>query len=411
MTNSKKFSIVISMLIIMNSCFGCYKINSSSIDKYLEKNSNIIKLGNNFSEKNFELLNECIGKNDIFLAGESHAIKTNYDLKLSLLIYYNRAAGVNYLLVELGYGTSGLINRYLETGNEEILDYIYKNIKGAYECNIESYDFWKKLRTYNLTLPPEKRIKAIGIDMERPMDISLKYLQSLIPDYNAPTIITERDQSLKTSLNNVQNLEIDDVKKILESLRADIENNKNTYIQYLGINYFDFTYIIDNILNTIHGVADESKEFEIREQYMFENFVKIYNHFPKGKYFGQFGLEHVLQGEYESYIGKFERFAKRLSNSNGSPVKDKVTSIAYEYKDCYRMEGNRELPAECNFYDTDILDKYAKEELSIFKLDGKHSPFKNRLVFIKGTDTGTTTDYFQYIILIKNSRGATPFTS
>ncbi len=411
MSVRRKLSLILSIVIILTSCFGCYSLRNDNVDEYLEKNHTNIILDNNFNEKNFELLNSSLNKNDIFLAGEGHGIKINYDLQFSLLTYFNKAAGVKYLLIETGYGISGLINKYLETGNEEILDYIYAHSKGAFECNKESYNFWKRVRAYNSTLPSEKRIKAIGIDMERPLVITFKYLQSLIPDYNTPAIISDRIQSLKTSLDNVQYLKIDDVKQMVESLKKDVESNKDAYIHYFSVNFFDFNYILDNILNTIHSVADESKEYERREHYMFDNFTKVYNYLPKGKYFGQFGLEHILQGEYESHIGKFDRLAKRMSKNNESPVKNKVISIAYEYKDCYRMEGDKELPAGYNFYDTNVLNQYAKEDIAIFKLNSKNSPYKNRVYFMKESTVGTTLDYFQYIILIKNSRGTTPFHS
>ncbi|WBW96494.1 hypothetical protein [Oceanirhabdus sp. W0125-5] len=58
--------------------------------------------------------------------------------------------------------------------------------------------------------------------------------------------------------------------------------------------------------------------------------------------------------------------------------------------------------------DMNLIDKYGSEDITLFKLHGKDSPFNNKHYFIKSPYGGVTTEYFQYLILVKNSRGATP---
>lgn len=58
-----------------------------------------------------------------------------------------------------------------------------------------------------------------------------------------------------------------------------------------------------------------------------------------------------------------------------------------------------------------IIDKYLDKDFTLFKLNGKRSPFAQELYFVESPDGGVTTDYFQYVLIIKDSKGATPIES
>ncbi|GFN34340.1 hypothetical protein TXYLGN1_01270 [Tepidimicrobium xylanilyticum] len=45
----------------------------------------------------------------------------------------------------------------------------------------EEYEFFKKLREYNMPLNDSKKIKLIGIDMEQHVTSSTAYLKSILP--------------------------------------------------------------------------------------------------------------------------------------------------------------------------------------------------------------------------------------
>lgn len=115
-----------------------------------------------------------------------------------------------------------------------------------------------------------------------------------------------------------------------------------------------------------------------------------------------------------SYTSFDTRFAMYL-NSKDSPVQGKVLSIAYVYTNslCMARTGGNgnyaELKVYCEFKDIDIINKYNKTDITLMKLNGKSSPFIKRVYFIKGEEKGNTTDYFQYIILVNNSKATTPF--
>ena len=59
------------------------------------------------------------------------------------------------------------------------LSFAYTNI--SLPSSKEEYEFFKKLREYNMTLNDSKKIKLIGIDMEQHVTSSTAYLKSILP--------------------------------------------------------------------------------------------------------------------------------------------------------------------------------------------------------------------------------------
>lgn len=400
------------MVCITNGCNNRVKSSNASYNKvnsFLEKNHASIYVNNGNISNNFKILDSDINKNDIILTGEEHAIKGNYELKLSLLKYLNQKYNIRYLLDEIGYSSSCFINQYLESGDETKLKLVFNNLDGTAYYNKDNYNFWIKLRKYNISVPESKRIKVIGIDVEHQMNTACEYLNYLLSASTPP-------QKIQSSIDRYKNASkiynLAEFTKAINNLQNDIKVNSNTYSEYLGNNYFDFNMIVDNIVNSINACASNRANFdEIRESSIYSNFKRIYLHLPVEKYFGQFGMEHVYQRTCSSYMKNKTRFAMYL-NCNDSPVRGKVLSIAYGYENCFFMNcQNNYFESKCDSIIKDIgtIDKYSKTYITIFKLDGDNSPFNRTALFVEVPNGGCTTDYFQYIILIKNAKGTRPY--
>lgn len=397
------------LLCIVFLCFGRLTRKASTLfngkDVYLEKNHADIDLNNDNLNDKFNILDSDIDKNDVILTGEGHAIKDNYILELDLLKYMNQKYSVRYLLEELGYSQCCIINQYLESGDDRKLKFIYNELDGTAACSQEGYDFWIELRKYNLTVPENKRIKVIGIDIEHQIATACEYLNYLMPKNNVPQKIQPVLEKYKDSYKLKNN---DDFIKAVKNLQSDMNVNSSLYSEYLGNNYFDFSIVVDNIVNSKNAYALNGKNFdEIREPCIYNNFKRIYSHMPAGKYFGEFGMEHVYQKTCNSYMGDEKRFAMYLNGSD-SPVKGKVLSIAYGYENCFYtdcMHNYIQSKADSVIGDLNIIDKYGRTDAAVFKLNGDNSPFNKKVYFVQGPHGGCTTDYFQYVILIKNSKG------
>lgn len=358
------------------------------------------KNSDNFDD--FAILNDELLSHDVFFTGESHAVKFNYDLRFKFLKYLNQNADVKYYFAEIGYGSGVLLNKYLVTGDETLLKDIYKNLVLTPANTQDSYDFWVKLYNYNKSLPQDKKITVIGMDLEHQSNSEWQALMYLLPKENTPNDISPFINPIRT-VNVVKNSEKNI--KIFEKLQQNIISNEAKYIAYLGDNYFDFKMIVENMLNTFKSLEVNTLDYKIREEAIYSNFTKVYNHFPKHKYYGQWGSEHVYQHSRDSQIIKGDCFATKL-NSADSPVKNRVLSIQYMYlNSMYRTTtGIQPLYSEC--VNKSIFDSISDSNATLFKLTGKDSPFQQKVYLVANNKGGVTTDYLQYLLMIKNSPAA-----
>ncbi len=183
----------------------------------------------------------------------------------------------------------------------------------------------------------------------------------------------------------------------------------------MGNHLFQFQYVVNNIIKTqqcskIDNPDKETEFLKLREKYMYDNFSILYNKFPKGKYYGQFGLEHVLQ--HKSSIT--ESFAARISNNN-SKLKGKVYSIGYVYEQCEGIAFGSD-----GKYHTYILDNgdnfdafNLNNDVTLFRLNEQNSPFRTKLIWpyydsIISPIGGVLTDYLQGIVVIKGFGASGP---
>ncbi|MDV3429626.1 MAG: hypothetical protein LIR50_21960, partial [Bacillota bacterium] len=305
---------------------------------------------------------------------------------------------------------SCLLNEYLKSGDESKLDFA---VSGRIDFK-DLIDFYNRLKEYNDTLPESKRITVIGISLEDHSWSTFAYINSLIPESEPISEIKPFIKAYKENFktfNNKQNQEnYDDIIKAFQNLHKNMEANPAAYEKYLGNRYFSFQFTADNFANTYKiynaGVAD----YDAVESSFYNNFKRIYTNLPKGKYFGQFKMEHVYQNTCV-YMGDTKRFAMYLNGSD-SPVGGRVLSIAYAYQNCMALtdqRDNREADVETEFTDLNLLQNISKSDITLFKLNGDKSPFSTKSYFVTSISNMPDTDYFKYIILIKNSKAAASF--
>jgi hypothetical protein len=151
-------------------------------------------------------------------------------------------------------------------------------------------------------------------------------------------------------------------------------------------------------------------EFDkIRDKRMYENFKQVYESLPKGKYYGQWGLNHIFQKEQMGV-----KWIAASMNEKGSSLENKVLSIAYAYENCKFMSGTSDRNYSVDYrntYNSLVFNNFTTKDYTIFKLNGKDSPFSKDSIWLT-TDimptSGVTVDFYQYIILIKNSQATEP---
>ena len=70
---------------------------------------------------------------------------------------------MRYIVAELGLGASIYLNRYLETGDNALLDDIMNQLSGTASYTVEQRVFYQKLYEYNVGLPDEQKLRVIGL--------------------------------------------------------------------------------------------------------------------------------------------------------------------------------------------------------------------------------------------------------
>ncbi|MTI70719.1 MAG: erythromycin esterase family protein [Firmicutes bacterium] len=401
-----KIKLLISLLII-TLITGCSIDTTKKVSKeediysYLKNNHSLIDVdSNDFTDLN--MINTD-GKK-IILTGENHGVKGNVKLRKKFLKYFKEKTDFKYYLCEISFSTAYFINKYLETGNEDILKKVYAPLKGTYEWNKDNYNHWIKLFKYNKTLPKDRKIKVVGIDIEHQPINAFRYMYSVLPKKKAPGKINKILNEFNDILSGKKKLDNEGLKEFCERLNNDIEKNKDVYKDYLKDDYFGFNLVNKNIIYR-YEVYESNKFNVLRDEKMYENFKKVYNNLNDGKYFGQWGLNHIFQ-ENQMDVNWLATFI-----DNDDRFKNKVLSIAYVYDDSIYMEKR-------NGYSTEKIDTFNSnmdfgfiKNFTLLKLNSKGSPFKQRNIWpFSHTEKGEnpTTEYFQYLVVVKNAKPTEP---
>ena len=332
--------------------------------------------------KGLELLESDIDNNYIFLAGEAHGSIKSIDMNLYLLKYFIEKGDIKYILYESGYADSQYLNRYLDTGDESILEYLFEKSSGTMSYTMENYNLLKSIYEYNLTLEKDKKIMFVGIDKENP-EVAIKYIKTLLPG-------KETNNTKVKQFNNIvywltKNNYVDESKKALELIRTsqkDIE-------EYWGVDYFHIKYLLNNLSESVGQL--------FREELLINNFKKLYEYLPKGKYFGQFGGAHTNLNPVTKSLATY------LQNEY-EYTKDKVVSIDYKYNDSYSY-----IPTGLNvdskleeYIDPIFFPRYRSTIL--IKLNYENSIYYEKDIYLN--QNNPEIKCYQYMILFSDSKAA-----
>lgn len=335
--------------------------------------------------KGLELLESDIDNNDIFLAGEAHGSIKSIDMNLYLLKYFIEKGDIKYILYESGYADSQYLNRYLDTGDESILEYLFEKSSGTMSYTMENYNLLKSIYEYNLTLEKNKKIIFVGIDKENP-EVAIKYIKTLLPG-------KETNNTQVKQFNNIvywltKNNYVDESKKALELIRTsqkDIE-------EYWGVDYFQIEYLLNNLSESVGQL--------FREELLINNFKKLYEYLPKGKYFGQFGGAHTNLNPVTKSLATY------LQNEY-EYTKDKVVSIDYKYNNSYSyIPTGLNIDSKLEEYIDSIFFPRDRSTMLI-KLDYENSIYYEKDIYLN--QNNPEVECYQYMVLFSNSQAANQY--
>lgn len=337
----------------------------------------------------------------VFLSGAQwHGTVYNYELQYSMLTALHKQAGVKYLLLDSGYATAQVFNEYLQTGDFELLRMAMEGTRyNNSSCN-EYRLLWEKIYLYNVKQSPQDKIVAIGIDVEYLVDVAINYLNYISDSqFGKHFPVTEY-------LGDPNALD-----RYVSALTTAYQEDPSLFTNIFAENLHHFEGILANLADTV--AANLSSDFYAsREQLMYNNFLGTYQKDPQGKFFAHFTMEHIYQRQVkEGNLADSGRLGTLLAQE-GSPLQDKVVSIAAfyhnsEFRFYYGMYENYRV---FNEFIIDPLPaiKTASGDITMYRLEGEDSPFTWDIYTVKNPTGGVTTDYYQYLLIIKNSEPTTP---
>jgi|GEM_PF-2313360 len=279
----------------------------------------------------FQVLDSIADHNRFIFTGEDHRVeKFNTTLEMKMMQYLN-TRGYNYYLMEAGWVSAWMVNRYILTGDsaaEQILSTYY---------SYNFFEMFKGLKMANDSLAPDKKITAVGLDIERDAPLALRSLLLMLPEKPAPDSLEMFVESLKILsaihiekakeyAKNADNsdeiydfggfsfeYDMDDIEeeedapkyfyfnmiRTIRDLTQRFRSKESEFKDYLGEGYPEFERTIKEMENWLIWIGYEKDELPqswvFREQYMEGNFRAMFKDKPEAKGFGQFGRCHITR--------------------------------------------------------------------------------------------------------------------
>ena len=352
---------------------------------YFENNAQVVTLSMDSNLQSFELMDTVLANHDFFFAAEQHWKAVNSQLQFRFLQYLHQKAGVKNLLLEGGYSYAYLINKYLKTGDEKLLDKVLQDIP---VCPKDQRKLFERIRSYNLELEPQDRIEVHGIDLEHSPILALQSLSNLLPEKEIPPSISHKIEKLLKLHHSPQYDEVE-VKRFFRKLDRDMVGKAATYRKFWGEDFDLFEMIVQN---TIQGYGFNllsatlfKKIWKSREERMYKNFLILRKRMKSGKYFAQFGALHT--DIKTSSRWEFPSLANRLNYAESSPVKGKVLTISRYFR---KLKSDYQKPVEYNKLENmvELAEGSFKDSIILLSMIGNQTPFPE------------LSKTFQYIILI-----------
>lgn len=414
------------ILLFMFTCFTCCcRAQDAELVNYLRQNSAVME---GKIPDSMPVFDDSFYQNQVFLLGESHGVQKGQDLDLALLQHLNRKVGLRYYLAEVDFTKAYFLNQFLETGREELLKAVFTDWVSANQqwANQAFYSKVKAIKAYNHTLPADKQIRFVGIDAIHNTALLARHLEELLAAHQpkAKQLFRPLVASLRA---NTQDSIILHATKLLENITASEEE----YERVLSNSYGPVKHLLTNCAHIDKG----------RGAMLFENFkaVRTLYGLQQEKLYGLWGFTHILQAKVNA--GQIEPFGYKLAKNASLNLKG-VVSIACTYVDSKMMFPTAYLPEQWRddnkaFTDTDkfnhdgplvmaadveVLKKVTEANTcTIFNLQAPQSPLKSRPFAISyapimpegqrlylNEPGKSTADYFQYLILIRNSKATSP---
>lgn len=409
-----RFKILILLVVFTQLVF------SQSKNEYL-KNNRFDLLNSNFEfpQSNFKIIG----------FGAYHGSQETENAEKILLEKLIKKNKIKYYLPETDFGIAYFLNQYLKSSDTILLKDLVKHYgnRVPQEKTIETYYKWKNIKKINDSQLEKNKIEVIGIDLI----VTYKYTSKLLIEL----FQTEKGK-YKSYDNLVEMVKIDTTdysanydsysKNILKTFAADYESDK-PFFQSISKNQKITDYLMENINLTF---KKRDREKTIYDNYLYLNQLYEFKSYPQ---FVRMGFFHIEKDRENNNPSFFTRLIE-----NNIYKKEEVISIAgfltrsrvlwdlkYDKNKNYigyTTEGGYGIGDYWKEYFKGInkLKNNRLSNLTLYYLNNENSPYKKNQtdlmeikLFLKKSNKNhlqgkTTTDYFDYALLISNSQANKP---
>lgn len=428
---------VIGFILLIGGMYISLPANEKS---YIGKNSSNIDFTNYEDYSALEIFDDSVKDKKIVLTNEEIGIKENAQIQYKFISYLMDTWKLKYFLVDVGYAEAAIINEYLQTGDEALLESYNNSSMGYAFIGDSKQEMLKKLYLKNSQLPDNKKLNIMGIGINesfQSVDLYFKRIISRNPDLTDKQIeninnILENLKSEEIIINISNDGELEKrneiILKHIDNFYSDINANEEEYKEALNDDLNNIKIVLDNIRNlqeimkTYH--QDDSNNTNGNEkysQYLYDNLNSFYKDMNMKRCY-----IHVYQiYSYQHKILDVDFLGAKIAKDK--KFKDKVLGINVIYQKGKFNFDNTHMQINAAREDLNTLleeIKLDKEDM-IIDLNNSRSPYKRKFTPIYfpfpddilysqedvageevggiiGKKTGVTTDYFQGVIIIKN---------
>ena len=431
-------ALVLYLCLIPKFCLA-----QSSVQNYLQENSSVVN-----TDEIDNSIGDAIAENDLVLFGYVHGSKLNQDVDLWLMKSLI-AKGFRNIVVEMSSSYAYFMNKFIATGEDKYLDYVISNSYfwgTPQDASVEQRNKWIQLRAFLTERGLTDQISIIGIESQD--DVDIVHLNDLVPAYPTGVAMVDSLQNHTTATryrgSSYYIYDMEPIEKgqyeysdylvepsifsFAEKFKLEYANNPDEILKAFGENRAFVKAIFENINTSDAG----------REQVIFDNFVASCVDILQrnDKIYLSYGYTHVLQ----DVVSQNEYLGKKLSSSLGkefsiASIVSELIASAYLDRRTFaegesvvikditlnkkKFAGVKSYPSESKkeleFRGKKMLNKLnVKDDIVIYNLDGEDSPLRSSKLFIEPVrkakkfnwiipEDKFTTDYFQYLIRIRNS--------
>ncbi|WP_189457158.1 erythromycin esterase family protein [Cognatilysobacter bugurensis] len=332
----------------------------------------------------------------LFLLGESHGSAAPQVLDIELLTHLNARLGLTDYLGEVDPVQAHRLNRYLDTGDETLLDRVFDRWNADSQWANTAYeDKLRAIRRLNAGLPAGQRIRIHGIDAIQDWPLVAEELQARGAPLDAAAFASARGTSR--------------ARLAADALARAPDAAADAYL-----------------LQALERQAVESD----RETIIFNNYAALVRSDVLGDRpaYGLWGATHVMQGPLRGRLP----FGGRVRASD-LPSADGVRSlVVYGLDSAFQFpvplptgvarvrftDGNVDGPVVKLAGSASLREASAPHRLTVFRIDADRSPYREgqQLIALRSSmDPGLlpsadvpTSGYAQYVGVYRGSDWAAP---